>query len=600
MNRLAEFLSRINLGSEAWTHAESLYRRDMSSTNPHIRVAAPHTSSGMFDFTDFTAQPPFPPPQHLLCANVDAEKHRICEKAGTQSCSRCSLVLYCSKDCQRVHWYIHKQDCKNPLLSESWRPGWVIEDRLPSFFDMGPISQFERWTLNKFSGGLSLWGNMPAMDILNLRNNEADYTKDLSLAFIAIPPKSSTSSGDLRHVVRTVNALPSDYSGNLRILLNDKMSPVACRNMVLLLILGTITDEVLAADIALHFWYSAFLPIEYRMKITAQILEYIDGLSKSESLSIPLGHLSNLFVGISREAVVTSLTAYFSLSSVSDIQSEYDRVRNTPSRRDFRDRMYAKLRPAHRVAFQEYRRFGIVLPFGAVNAHFNAPNLSLFSPDGTWLQTDYADPLEGWNLDDVIKAGKTHGALPEDIYGCLYFFLSDELRSFHRRIRQFHISFNLYNLDASELSRVIRNGSLAQDNLPASIRFDRIEVSNILDAHYVGLRDVLAHWAPLLTRSTTATIIGYFMNWTGLQKDGDATTAESHWMATSLNSINALYDNSRPFKNYLKSQGLDNILCHMKLKLRGRHVIASHTQVANFTWTERFVEFAHDGKEADT
>lgn len=204
------------------------------------------------------------------------------------------------------------------------------------------------------------------------------------------------ASGDLRHVVRTVNALPSDYSGNLRILLNDKMSPVACRNMVLLLILGTISDEVLAADIALHFWYSAFLPIEYRMRITAQILEYIDGLSKSESLSIPLGHLSNLFVGISREAVVTSLTAYFSLSSVSDIQSEYDRVRNTPSRRDFRDRMYAQLRPAHRVAFQEYRRFGIVLPFGAVNAHFNAPNLSLFSPDGTWLQTDYADPLEGW------------------------------------------------------------------------------------------------------------------------------------------------------------------------------------------------------------
>lgn len=126
----------------------------------------------------------------------------------------------------------------------------------------------------------------------------------------------------------------------------------------------------------------------------------------------------------------------------------------------------------------------------------------------------------------MIKAGKAHGALPEDIYGCLYFFLSDELRSFHRRLRQFHISFNLYDLDASELSRVIRNGSLTEDNVPASIRFDRIEVSNILDAHYVGLRDVLVHWAPLLTKSTTATILGYFMNWTGLQKDGDATTEE--------------------------------------------------------------------------
>jgi hypothetical protein len=58
--------------------------------------------------------------------------------------------------------------------------------------------------------------------------------------------------------------------------------------------------------------------------------------------------------------------------------------------------MYLALRPAHRVAFHEFRRFGIVLPFGAMNAHFNCPNLSLFSPEGKWLQTDYADPLEGW------------------------------------------------------------------------------------------------------------------------------------------------------------------------------------------------------------
>ena len=60
--------------------------------------------------------------------------------------------------------------------------------------------------------------------------------------------------------------------------------------------------------------------------------------------------------------------------------------------------MYAKLRPSHRVAFQEFRRFGIVLPFGAPNAHFNVPNPSLFSPEGKWLQTDYADPLMGWEL----------------------------------------------------------------------------------------------------------------------------------------------------------------------------------------------------------
>jgi hypothetical protein len=127
------------------------------------------------------------------------------------------------------------------------------------------------------------------------------------------------------------------------------------------------------------------------------------------------------------------------------------------------------------------------------------------------------------SLDEIIKAGKTHGAQPEDIYGCLYFFLSDELRSFFRRLRQFHIAFHLTDVDASDLSHAIRDGLLVKQGIPPSIRFDRIEVSNILDDNYIGVRDVLTNWAPLLSESESASIVGYFMNWTGLQKDGNAT-----------------------------------------------------------------------------
>ena len=79
--------------------------------------------------------------------------------------------------------------------------------------------------------------------------------------------------------------------------------------------------------------------------------------------------------------------------SIGDIQGEYNRIRSAPSRQDLRDKKYTSLKLSHRVAFQQYRRFGIVLPFGAMNAHFNCPNLSL---EGKWLQTDHADPLEGW------------------------------------------------------------------------------------------------------------------------------------------------------------------------------------------------------------
>ena len=171
------------------------------------------------------------------------------------------------------------------------------------------------------------------------------------------------------------------------------MNPtVICRNIVLLLILGTISDEVIAADVALHFWYSAFIPAEYLLRISIALVSFI----QYESRIFPLGPHSTLSGWLSMQAKQCLSHFVSSPISVRDAQDEYARVRNAPSRCDFRDRMYVGLRPSHRVAFQEYRRSGIILPFGASKAQFNCPYRSLFSPDGKWLQTDYADPLEGW------------------------------------------------------------------------------------------------------------------------------------------------------------------------------------------------------------
>jgi hypothetical protein len=134
------------------------------------------------------------------------------------------------------------------------------------------------------------------------------------------------------------------------------------------------------------------MPAEYRLQLSAIIVRFM----QQDNQTITLGPRSKLLTAFPKE--VAKIFSHFISSSLSigDIQDEYNRVRTAPSRRDYRDRMYLTLKPAHRVAFHEFRRFGIVLPFGAVNAHFNCPNLSLFSPDGKWMQTDYADPLEGW------------------------------------------------------------------------------------------------------------------------------------------------------------------------------------------------------------
>jgi len=245
------------------------------------------------------------------------------------------------------------------------------------------------------------------MDVINLACNEMDLTRDLSLAYIGMYPMnillhhgrwhSPLASGSLRHVVCTINALPSDYSGNLNILINDATSPVVCRNLILLLILGTIMEEAIAADIALHFWYSAFMPEEYRLRLLSTLSSFVMQ-NCPVATAFPLGPRSILFCALPQDVMPQLLHCMSSSLSMDDVQSEYDRVRTAPSRRDFRERMYAMLRPSHRVAFQEFRRFGIVLPFGAPNAHFNVSNPSLFSPNGQWFQTDYADPLMGWEL----------------------------------------------------------------------------------------------------------------------------------------------------------------------------------------------------------
>lgn len=643
------------LTPEMRTEAEADHSHNTSSQNLHLRIierdsmlppgfniipdkfdtSDPRILSDMIKSVVENVKSPFPPLETLPCANVEPDKFRACSKPGTMACSACKLVSYCSRECQKARWSAHKQDCKSLLRSENWYPAWMLEGRVPVFVrDESAEQEFERKIKDKFSIGLSLWGNMPAMDVINLSNNENDVTSDFSLAFIA--------SGDLRHVVHTINALPSNYSGNLKVLINDRTLPIVCRNIILLLIFGTISDEVLAADIALHFWYSAFIPAEHHVRISAIISSLLQDIGNGVASFLSLGPRSTLSFAVPEHAVM--YIAHYAMPSFSlrEIQDEYARVRNAPSRQDYRDRMYAKLKPSHRVAFQEYRRSGLVLPFGAMNTHFNTPNTSLFSPRGEWLQTDYADPLDGWNLDEIIKAGKAHGARPEDIYGCLYFFLSDEFRSFFRRLRQFPIAFSLYNLDTTDLSQAIRDSdSLSEHGIPSTIRFDRIEVSNILDSNYVGLRGVLENWAPLLKEGGTAAIVGYFMNWEVFQEDGSAEGAgrkvlnallpryvdklKSHRhkpdmrnLGTMAADIDAFYENYIPFTKFLKKQGLDDVLGRTRLKLRQKHTIIPHrlrtplhghptslpsfpdedtwyywNQIYSCTWLERFVEFSH-------
>lgn len=105
-----------------------------------------------------------------------------------------------------------------------------------------------------------------------------------------------------------MNELPSDYSGHLTILLSDPEPMVVMRNLVLLMILGNIGDSAQAAELALHLWYSAFLPQTFEPNICWAIVHLVDHIHNG-SISLDLGKNSKLSGSISNILVSGLLIA---------------------------------------------------------------------------------------------------------------------------------------------------------------------------------------------------------------------------------------------------------------------------------------------------
>lgn len=110
------------------------------------------------------------------------------------------------------------------------------------------------------------------------------------------------------------------------------------------------------------------------------------------------------------------------------------------------------------------------------------------------------------------------------MFGCLYFYVSDQLRRFVDRLSSFHISIKVCNMEAMELSRALASSRLLSLGLSANVRFDRIEVSNVIDEEYIGIVKIVHAWGTLLKKDRDATLVGYFMNWARGRPEADPIT----------------------------------------------------------------------------
>ncbi|PVH76133.1 hypothetical protein DL98DRAFT_465490 [Cadophora sp. DSE1049] len=452
-------------------------------------------------------------PALFSCANTGDDevepKCSPCDKKATNICTQCFLVQCCSRDCQKAHWSLHKPDCKSPLTKTTWKPSWETEKRKPAFMDSSPgFSPNNGPSATVHGQRKYLWGNMPAFDVLNLKQNEgADTTRDFRLLFAA--------SGDLRNAATTVAGLPSSYTGQCELILNDIDTDIVVRNAILLLV-ALIFDPEVAAPMMLHLWYSALIPAQtlrsLQEKVAPLIQEVytkIQGKAEDSLQAKTWTYGSSSLRIVLKKSQWRTMLRYFQVPEGLSAE-EAQKLRKTtslaPERIDYLHRGLFILPPASRVGMMKFRSDGILLPFGASRKLFDTPNPTVFQSRDFWPMMDWADPLHGWSTADV------RGKVPlakNDLYGGLFFHVHDLLLKFCERLKSMKVAFTLFQVNALELPEILRNAGLLKQG------FDRVEVSNISDGGFVGIARVLFSLSLLLrlkTGNPHSTLITLFLN----------------------------------------------------------------------------------------
>ena len=139
------------------------------------------------------------------------------EKEEVKKCSNCLEAYYCSTECQGNNWERHKVSChqtveKTLKLAEKMKGYFELKERNP-----GLLATY-------------YWGNVPAVDLLNLSMNEGEeYSDPLALLLCGV--------GDPRNVLLTIASLPDVYKQKVTFVLNDICPCTLARTVLLLYLL---------------------------------------------------------------------------------------------------------------------------------------------------------------------------------------------------------------------------------------------------------------------------------------------------------------------------------------------------------------------------
>lgn len=166
--------------------------------------------------------------------------------------------------------------------------------------------------------------------------------------------------------------------------MNDRDGDIVGRNVIMLLLVLTEDDAVVATENIIHLWYSAFIPQSLQDVLKGKIYELVQGIcSKIEGKSSDAILAKTWTFGSRSLRLVLTKEQWFnilsSLEPPPDLTVERAReirrnITLADQRLDFRERKYFAQSPGHRASAQKFREDGVLLPFGTSRASFTIPN----------------------------------------------------------------------------------------------------------------------------------------------------------------------------------------------------------------------------------
>jgi hypothetical protein len=246
--------------------------------------------------------------------------------------------------------------------------------------------------------GRPLWGKGAAFSLLSGRPG-IEYTEDINILVsgkltttnicVNIEKRSanlgkSKVSGDLRHVISTINSLPLGYSKTCDITLNDPNVNIVIRNAFMLMIAFLYPNKPEAAHAIVQLWYSIGLSKIMWQKIKSELLPFVQrawdrkkkGKATSQISQRWTKEQASMRLTLTRrqwKQMMELLTADDDIDYEEAVISRHKMI--AEKKEEMRRNMKIYEMPVdHRRSHARYLNTGMLVPFGYPVGKFNVPN----------------------------------------------------------------------------------------------------------------------------------------------------------------------------------------------------------------------------------